>query len=684
MKKEVLINETYFIISFLIIILPIFFFGLNDIEEYNGSIATIKILQENNFNPLTFYYDLIGPGTKLPMGYGLINFPTIFLISNFKIYYFVTILLCYRIQFISIKKLLNFLKLNNFFLINILYLFSISTFNYTYTDDWGLHPYLFYSSLPLITYYSIKFLIQKKKITFYKLLFFLIFLHLNMHPALIVLAYLYIVFIFLMNKKFFFLKYKYFYWSIIIFTLSISENLYSLFVELNNYSGIDRSVQEGYKFKHIFSGIYLFLTYFETFNIIDFPGINEYNKLDSRLPFTNIIFYFSLYFAIRQIINNKSKEIYYLNYLFLIFLTFSFSSSLKSLKIFSGIWLFRDLYGFLSIILFGYWINDLTKAKIKNTIIFVSIIFLINFYLQNAFFKYNNGKNIHNILNQNINFKKSESYDLFSNIDNKEKFKIYLSPISYKKLNIDRIFNDANIFSNSDLIKYNLYPFTYKFQGSAKNSLRKPTRFMHSEVGPDLEYSEINDNYFFDLFKIKYLLITKDELKFINTNLFLVLKQINIKNNKFFLLQKVKINSLEINNKEDIEIINKISCNKFETVRCITNSTNLITKNNNIEITRIGFNLHKVSNKNDEKKFSIIPFLYDPNWKLSNQDKIINIKNTLGVIKLEPFEEIILYYNDSKKNYLKIMSFITIFLLMIYNCFSFSSFKIFLTKDKKL
>ncbi len=94
-------NSIIFLSTFLSFTIPILFYGVPDLEEYEWSGFTIKILSENYFNPLIFYYDLLGPGTRLPLGSGLFNFPTIFFFENKKVYYFLTILICFFYIFLT-------------------------------------------------------------------------------------------------------------------------------------------------------------------------------------------------------------------------------------------------------------------------------------------------------------------------------------------------------------------------------------------------------------------------------------------------------------------------------------------------------------------------------------------------------------------------------------------------------
>jgi len=306
LNKKKIITFSLSILFIVFFLFPLLLFGVSDIEEYKSSGLTLQIWKENSFNPFTFYYDLVGPGTTLPLGSGLFNFPSIFFIENQAYYYSFVIIFSFVIQTIGLKKLLKFLHIENFILLNFLYLFSISFFCNSYINEWGLHPYLQISFLPLILYYCLKYLKLEQSIVLFKLVFILGLLHLNGHPSTSINNLLFVVIFFLLNKKFFFLKEKLFYLAIFVFFLTISENIYSLFLEVEKNEGISRFSSEGYNIKHLFSGIYLFLTFFESFNLLDFPLIEKYESHDSRLPFIGIISYIAIYKSL-ELIYKKIK-----------------------------------------------------------------------------------------------------------------------------------------------------------------------------------------------------------------------------------------------------------------------------------------------------------------------------------------------------------------------------------------
>ena len=157
--------------------------------------------------------------------------------------------------------------------------------------------------------------------------------------------------IILFNKNYFFFKERYFYFGIIVFIFITAENFYRLAYEVSNFDEASRENQLILQVKHYFSGIVFFLKFFEsTFNI-DFPFLSKFSSFDNFwLPFGGIIFYFAFFEAFRLILLKNSKQIYFINYVFLILIVFSFLD-LKNffMSIISSPWLIRDLNNFFQL-----------------------------------------------------------------------------------------------------------------------------------------------------------------------------------------------------------------------------------------------------------------------------------------------------------------------------------------------
>tara|TARA_B100001059_G_scaffold236655_1_gene288734 strand:- start:650 stop:2680 length:2031 start_codon:yes stop_codon:yes gene_type:complete len=657
-------NFVIFLSTFLIFTIPILIYGVPDLEEHEWSGFTLKILSDNYFNPFIFYYDLAGPGTRLPLGSGLFNFPTIFFIENKKVYYFSTILICFFIQTLYLKKLLKYFNIHkNFYLLNFFYLFSISFFCYVYINEWALNPFLQVSFFPVIFYYSIKYLKKEKSIDLFKLAFFIAYIHINIHVVSSFSNCIYIILFFLLNKKFFFLKKFYFYIAFLFFLFLIGENLYNFIIEILKYENIEREIQGQFHLKHFFSGIYLFLSFFEQIVNLDLPIVEPYESIDARLPFSGIIFYIAIYKSIEILALKKSEEVFQINILFLIFTILSFLSFSEKLYYVSGIWTFRDFYNFLSVILFGLFLKDIKIEKLKKMLIFISFLFSVVFYFQNVNFI--GSKENFNTVKTNVRFKDEKMHKFFSNIKNEKFNKIYLTEevfSDFRLSNSDLTLknNKSNIFSISDLEKYGLYPFTFYFKFSAKNSLRKPMIKMHSPIEPN--FDEINNEFFLDLFNIKHILAYEYELKNINMNYFEILKKERVGNTNLVLLLKNRSNFLTIN-KDSLQKLRLKKCEKYEKVKCLIDNKVEFDFNDRIRFTRIGLNKYKIQNLSNEEVNFLLPFTFEMNWKYSERE-IFDIQKTLMFIKLNSNEEGVIYNFDYYRTVLKLISF-TLFLLSI-------------------
>ena len=187
---------------------------------------------------------------------------------------------------------------------------------------------------------------------------------------------------------------------------------------------------------------------------------------------------------------------------------------------------------------------------------------------------------------------------------------------------------------------------------------------MYSELAP--KFDDISNDFFLNLFLIKYLLILESELENIDINKFNVIFGINISyKEKIYLLERKNTSSILFNQKNN----NKIklqNCNEFETVFCLLRIEKLFYNSNLINLKRLGQNKYEIINKSNKDIVYVIPFLYDKNWKTHNTS-IRNLENSLMLISLKPNSSKIIFYKDNNRLILKTMSLfcflIAIFLL---------------------
>ena len=109
--------------------------------------------------------------------------------------------------------------------------------------------------------------------------------------------------------------------------------------------------------------------------------------------------------------------------------------------------------------------------------------------------------------------------------------RLYLSP----KVNTDvrYQFRDQGIFAiTKDFIKFYLYPFNGWFKNVSLENVDASISTMHGYIGSS--YKLINNENFFNLFQIKYLIIYEDENK-IDLSRFKLIKSFKTKKDKIFL-----------------------------------------------------------------------------------------------------------------------------------------------------
>ena len=169
------------ILLLLIFSFTIFFFGINDLEEYQlGTFSTI-IFWESFTNFFTFFYDFYGPGTKIPIGPGPIFHPLNFFLYDLKIYYTLFTLLHLYIQLEYTKKLLKLFKINyNKNLLSIILIFSLPNIFFGLSEDW-ISCFFAYCFLPVIFYYFVKIIKYQNFNSYIKFSVFFCFWIINGH-----------------------------------------------------------------------------------------------------------------------------------------------------------------------------------------------------------------------------------------------------------------------------------------------------------------------------------------------------------------------------------------------------------------------------------------------------------------------------------------------------------------------
>jgi len=668
-KKTLFKDLLFLAIIQSIYFIPLLIFGLDRIEDYQYNHFSVLILVKNFFSPFIFFYDLLGPGTRLPLGSGLnFFFPTAIFIESLKIFYFSTFIFGLYIQLNYLKKIFKFFEFKNPYILLIFYAFNIEILWQVFVGD-SLKTFISVSCFPLIFYYLIKYLNLQTKYYLFKLILLVGYIILNTHEAFMLANSLGFFLLIIFNKKFFFLKEQYFYFGVVIFILIISENFYRLIYELNNFEDIFRRNILNLQLKHYFSGIVLFLKFFESHINIDFPFLSEFKAFDNFwLPFGGIIFYFAFYEAFRLIIKGKSEKIYYINYVFLSLIIIS-CLDLKnfSLSTINASWSLRDINNFFSILLFGYFLHNIINLKLKRIIILCALVFTALHIFVTIDYQYKKLKDQkYNFFKSNNNYQETVFYNKINSANNKNIGfgKTYLSKEVWSSIKERKteIFLEANIFYFNDLIKYNIYPFNSEFKNAHKNQLRSSNEKMYSILSPRKE--EINNEIFFNLFNIDFLMISKNEEKLIDLSKYEILSRIEKGDEKILFLKLKNFNKNIVLN-FDQRTIENIKCKTIEVINCLLKQPSLFESSEETQIKRLSLNKYEIKNMANIQQKVVLPFLYDSSWK-TKKNRIENIKNSIMYVELEPNSKIEVYYQDNVRIFLKLLSIITFFLLTIF------------------
>lgn len=632
-------NKTYLIfvlISINIFILPIVLYGINDLEEYQLGYFTLKTYI--NF-PLSFLYeyvDFYGPGVKLPIGHFPILHPSNIFLFNTQLHFFFYYFINLTVQFIFFKKIFKLIFRKNHYIIFFI-IFSISNFNYSYSDDWPGAHFNFTIFFPSF-YYWLKFLKKGNDLSFYKFIFFISFGFLNGHLGSLINHYFFLILFTLFNGYFFFLKEKRLYIGIIFITLISSPVLFHL---VNEYFMFDKNVlpatQPNYKFNEF---LYSFLNPFVN---IEWP-IN-------RRPYYGIIIPIALLISLINIQNSKdSKKIFYVDKIFLLFTLLSLTSLTKYLYLISAVWTFRDIYNILSIIIIYNFLKN--KKNYLNFIIFVQLIYVLIFFYFNLSYLDNNKNNFIKNSKNNLNL-----FENKNEFHNKQYYKTFLSPLVNKKIRNE--FKESGNYAVTDLIFKKYSPFNGWFKNYSVDDFQTSKVKMHGRI--DGSYEDLNNTNFLKNFLIGEIIFLESEINEFNVDNFFVYKK-EVLLNDTILFAKIIEKGFPILLNLDFDY--SICEENINKIKCLTQkNTNL----SDIKIEKLGFNKFIFLNKTDKDVNFIFPFSDFYNW-YSNEVSIEKDKNfkKLGILKLKPKQKVIFEYKDYFRASLKIISLLTMIILLTY------------------
>lgn len=649
--------------STIIFFLPLNFFGLTQLEEYESGIYSAYLIF-NKFHLSDYFLTfsgLISSGTHIPLGQGLFFFPSSFLIFNFKVFYFVTILINLFIQFYYFKKIIYLISNKKNHIFPFIFLFNLPNFSYLHFSDWISCFTTFSLFIPII-YYSLKFQKKNYSTDLIKIVFFLSIIILNGHLGFSIYIIYFLILFFLINLNFSYFKNKFFYLSIFILLAVISERLFDIITMYFYSLDAPNYKHDNYALNDYIYGITK--VYYTFINIIEkiFNVENIYNskQINGREVVYGISFLISFAYSIFILIKKKSNTFFHLNIIFLLFVMISFLNYNWLPKL-SGTWQSRDiiyLLGFLLISIF------LLKIKKKYYYILLSLLIINNLFLitESIYHIKTYGKfNINNISKTDSNFFKN------INTDNGKFQRIYLSPKTFYEINnqSNSFFIENNIYSFNDFIKFNLYPINYIIKNQ-KNALRDINFKMYTIVNSN--FSEINNKNFLDFLLIDFILIKEEELDFIDKDLFLIKKTIKTNSDTFILLEKRNKKYLLINQNFDNSKIASDCKNSSNKILCFLKK-DIYDKNDKLYFKKISHNTFIIENKNSYDVNFILPFTNV--GSLIKNDVYINKLNnnfTSVFIKANSSSKILIENNLKKK--LRIISHLSLVILLIVIIFS--------------
>lgn len=673
---NLIIKSLSFFIPTTFLLLFIYNYGVLDIESTFYGFFTLKILFSDFKNFFFNYISSIGPGIELPIGQGLFFFITSpFININFKLFFFSTLLTGFLIQIIFITKILEFLKIKNYtFLTNSAVLLSISNFSYLFFEDW-IELFINYTFYYPIIYYLLKLKINNSFNIYLKLVFWISIMIINGHLGYTIIFFHFLILFIIFNHEYFLLlKNKKTYFSLVLFIIIIFESFFQIINTYFQYLNADPSLSKiPHRGFNIIDLIYAFLyplfAFLKLLNIDFFLSKEIPTVYISRTPFYGFTFFVSLIYSIFLIFKKRSKEIFNLNIIYLILIILLLLP--KSFFHFgvSAIWQYRDISNILSLIIFFYFISNFFTKYLNNKIL-LKIIFTGTILTNTYLILFTIFDSVLNKFNSNISENYFNDYNqiLDQEIFNRENEKNLLQRIYFGSELYEYLYSSENFLSknnslssNDFYLKTNISPFNLRLKNSY-TSIRYPNeQIMFQNINPIID--EINNKYFNSIFRIKYLLIFKQNLNLYNSQIFDIQDSFKYGHNDILLLVNNQFDSFTIIN--DIEPKVPIECNRQHEHLCVFKKDFLLF-NKNIKIQKLDENKYEIINYNNFSVKFILPFSFNYNWKTNNNIKINNFQKNLSYIQIDSNSKINLIYSNKFRFYFKIISVLSIISLIIY------------------
>jgi hypothetical protein len=342
-----------------------------------------------------------------------------------------------------------------------------------------------------------------------------------------------------------------------------------------------------------------------------------------------------------------SKEVFFLDKIFLIFIFLSLNDYTKSLYIVSAVWIFRDYYNILSIILIFFFFNK-NKFLLK-IFITVQLIFILLFYIAN--FRYIDFSKSNFIVKKNIN---NETL-FYENINSKFE-KTYLSPKVHDKTR--NKFKNYGIYSVTDLQSHNIYTFNGWFKNYSVDDFQKPRFKMHGKI--DSTYDDLNNVIFLKNFLINKIIFFESEIEKFNIINYKIIKKIKFENDN--LIYAIIVND----GFPTFKTINgtNLNCGQEEKfLKCLLKKNFTLKP---IEISRLKLNRYEIFNKNEYDVNIIFPLTEYKNWFNENKEiKSYDKFQKIGILNLTANERVIFTYKDNLRITLNLISLLSLAFLCL-------------------
>jgi hypothetical protein len=669
-------NNIIYAILVLFFLIPIFFYGSFDKEEFIYSYVATKII---NFNFNSFFLknfsDQFAFGVNFPFGTGIYFFPS--LIINKITYLVSSIWFCLLIQYFFFSKILSLIKINNNFFLIFIVVFSPINIRYSFYHDWISHLFIYSLSFGII-YYLLKIFYKKKIELSYLKLFFLIALSiLNAHIGHISF-YLFIFLIFYIynfNLKEI-LKLKYLFYLFILIIIICYKFYFFLDVFYHTKDGLRLRLSE-YNLYDTISGLVNPL--FTSAKILNTAFLNlglENNYIKNLYLYLNdlrnqqsghnqrlhmfigiyeyaIIFFFILYF---KKISNLRKKCLYIFDIIILCIILSLISIEFIPAVISSSQYFPELIYVFSILLF-LKLNIISKVFFPKKIKCLVIICLAFNFIEAV-----------NIIKKSNNYYTHSYGNFFTeiNLNPNDLNRIYISPKIYediqgRKDKDKNFFLSEGIYDVKELYKFNFQPVNVYLKNSHGIIHNKYPGQMYWESYPS--YKEIISDTFFNLFSIKFLLIYESELEDIKktSNSFRIIKSKTFNNQRILLLKKIdsKLVTLRNISKNNICKLNDTLLNCIELSK---DSFDLINSKH-VKLIRFRDSNYNIENNSSSKINYVFPFLNDKNWHIDGQ--LYNKNNLFVITEIKAHSSVNISHKNNIFQYLKLTSFLFMFILVL-------------------